>query len=279
MFPIEVIEAAAAGDSAPASVSNDPTLSRDFEILAKRFKGETLEDIGSNFGLTRERARQIIASRAGSEYKKYKLIIAAKEAERRAQEIQSICASIKEKPGVDWTEILEIHPNTKITRKDIPSSIAKLVREVRKSPLAGGRQWSDEEVFAAIVEAATHYFPLAKANYDYLLSMGAINGPSTASIMVRFNSWSNACHLAGVECFTPNTHYAKSWSDSELIQFVVSFILSESESSAMNHYEKWRSQQVNETPSSATIRVSFNGWSETLILAFESLRSTWSNDV
>ena len=275
MFPVEVIEAAAFGGSPSSEIASNPTLLRDFEMLSRRFRGETLDMIGERFGLTRERARQIIAARTGNEFAKYKDVIAANEKNLKDTEVQKLCSFIKNRPGVDWEEVIEYFPGTPLTKKDLPEPIAKLVRSLRKSSLAGERQWSDQEVFEAIAEAGTHYFPLGKANYDYLLGKGAVKGPSSSSIMVRYKSWSNACELAGVECFTPKTHYSKLWSDAELTQFVVSFILSDSDSTSMGQYDKWRLSQVNETPSSALIRITFEGWSGTLAVAFETLRSTW----
>jgi hypothetical protein len=277
MFPIEVIEAAAYGGSPSAEIASNPTLLRDFEILSRRFRGETLDAIGEKFGLTRERARQIITARSGREFNKYKLLIAANEKSLKDNEVQRICSFISARPGVDWEEVLEHFPNTKLHKKDLPTKTAKIVRTLRKSALAGERLWTESEVLKAIAEAGTYYFPLGKTNYDFLLSKGAIKGPSSSSIMVRFRSWSNACELAGVECFTPKTHYSKSWSDNELIQFVVAFILSDSDSTSMGQYDLWRLSQVNETPSSALIRITFDGWSDTLSIAFETLRSTWRN--
>jgi hypothetical protein len=275
MFPIEVIEAAAFGGSPSSEIASNPTLMRDFEILSRRFRGETLDTIGEQFGLTRERARQIITARSGSEFGRYKQLIAANEKKLRDNEIQRLCSYITNRPGIDWEEVLEHFPNTPLGKRDLPKQTAKVVRSLRKSSLAGERLWTESEVLQAIAEAGTYYFPLGKSNYDYLLSKGAIKGPSSSSIMVRFKSWSNACDLAGVECFTPKTHYSKSWSDSELTQFVVSFILSEAESTSMVQYDLWRLSQVDETPSSALIRITFDGWSDTLAIAFETLRSTW----
>lgn len=275
MFPIEVIEAAAFGGSPSPDIASNPTLMRDFEILSRRFRGETLDTIGEIFGLTRERARQIIKTRGGSELDNYKQLIAANEKKVRDDEVQRLCSYIVNKPGIDWEEVLEDFPNTSLDKKDLPLQTAKLVRAVRKSSLQGERLWTDKEVFLAIAEAGSYYFPLGKSNYDFLLSKGAIKGPSSSSIMVRYRSWSNACDLAGVECFTPKTHYSKSWSDNELTQFVVSFILSDSESTSMGQYDQWRLSQVNETPSSALIRITFDGWSDTLAVAYETLRSTW----
>lgn len=275
MFPIEVIEAAALGGSPSSEIASNPTLMRDFEILSRRFRGETLDTIGEKFGLTRERARQIISARSGSEFARYKLLISSNEKNLRDSEIQKICSFISDRPGIDWEEVLEHFPNTNLSKKDLPTQTAKIVRTLRKSALAGERQWTESEVLEAIADAGTYYFPLGKANYDYLLGKGAIKGPSSSSIMVRFRSWSNACDLAGVECFTPKTHYSKSWSDNELTQFVVAFILSDSESTSMGQYDQWRLSQVNETPSSALIRITFDGWSDTLAIAFETLRSTW----
>jgi len=275
MFPLEVIQAAAFGGSPTAEILSNKTLLRDFEILSRRFKGETLDDIGALFGLTRERARQIILSRSGSEFAKLKRAAANHAKSLKDAEIQELCAFIIDRPGVDWEEVQAKFPETALGRQDLPKEVSKLIRTFRRSSLAGELQWTDQEIFRAIQEAGTHYFPLGKANYDYLLERGAVKGPSSSLITVRYRSWSNACELAGIECFTPKTHYSKSWSDSELTNYVVSFILSDSDSTSMGKYDKWRLAQVDETPSSALIRITFDGWSDTLAVAFETLRASW----
>ena len=130
-----------------------------------------------------------------------------------------------------------------------------------------------EQVIEAIQKASTYYFPLATADYDYLIQMGEIDGPSSQRIYQNFGGWSALCEKAGVESYAGKRGlYDQQWSDSELIDYVLRFLQDPETTFGIDSYETWSTLQSDRVPSGSTLRNRLGSWIEIRQRSLEVLR-------
>jgi hypothetical protein len=129
-------------------------------------------------------------------------------------------------------------------------------------------------------KAGTYYFPLKISDYDHLLEIGEIEGPSVAKIGILFDSWGEACRMAGVEPAPALRHeYSKTWSDVELVSFVVRYLNDENTPGSFDGYRAWREIQLDHGPSEALLRNTFESWSKIKRQALEIIRIEKGHEV
>jgi hypothetical protein len=229
-----------------------------------RAEGRALAEIGEEFGVSRERVRQILAEMDGPSAADAR---AARVKFREAGE-RELEANIRR-----WLE--EHGPATPM---DVATGIGSTADRVgrrwprdmtshRLQPRTAHETWTDIEIFDQIRRAATFEFPVRIAMYEELIRLGEVSGPSTGRITQRFGSWSRACELAGVESAkAPRAEYQSVWTDADLLGFVREYLLDPTSPGTYAGFDHW-SRNRADSPSAQTVRNRLGHWTDVKIKA------------
>jgi hypothetical protein len=233
-------------------------------MIELRTQGATLQEIGDEFALTRERVRQLLKKHGGPTTA---VVRAAQEARTRAAEEDraahvgnAIRATLNEggpmsAEAVARAAALELDEVSRFWPRDLEHM--RLWRGHSDS------RWSDDEVLAAIREAALYEFPLTANAYSNLVSVGQIQGPSLPRIGQRFGSWTAACDAASVvPGQTMRGNYESRWSDDDLLQIVKQYLVDPDAPNSANRFDEWKRAHVPDGPSFQTLRNRFGTWTE-----------------
>lgn len=234
-------------------------------MIERRWQGLTLEEVGAEFGLTRERVRQLLKQHGGPSSADIRQVRAekARAAERdREEAISRTLRDALEKRGpMTLAEVVEV---TGLDPSDVskywPENLAHL--RLWGSGHAESR-WTDEDICEALRHASIYEFPLSAAAYSELLRVGQVAGPSVPRIGQRFGSWTNACAAAGVVAGTPwNREYESKWSDEDLLQLARRYLLDPDAPSSAHRFNRWKRANAPDGPSAQTLRNRFGSWTE-----------------
>lgn len=247
---------------------------RDSKIVELRKVGKTLDEIGKEVALTRERVRQILKKFAPDlDFDEIRIETQIREQNEFNQQFQQIYQLICEK----WIEFqfLKFSEIAKIL--DIPEwKVRKSLSRIQYVYLQANEErkiaqsWTDEQCLESLRIAATYSFPLTVLKYRKLLEVGEVAGPTPALMWQRFGSWVTACELAGVEYGEAVREYNRTWSDVDLVKFVRRFMHAREDGKwAIEKYEEWRRLPEIEGPSAALMRLRLGTWSEIRVLALE----------
>jgi predicted transcriptional regulator len=232
-------------------------------LLAGRLRAEgaTLAEIGSELGVTRERARQLLARLSGmngAEVRKARLqATLAAEQELRQSIIDDAEAhaptsvsQAAERLGIDAAAIRRLAP------RHVAASYMRPARDSTRYS-----KWPREEIARVLCEAATMSFPLSASSYDNLRTRRFIDGPSGVRIHQVFGSWSEACAYAGVECGPQRAGGCTSkWTDDDLQAAVAEYLEDPESSSTFQRFDEW-SRSREELRSAQTVRNRLRPWS------------------
>ena len=245
--------------------------SRDRAILEMRMNGKTLEEIGTNFDLSRERVRQII-SKFGTEISIPNLTELRRK--EREDELKGIAIEI----SANWNSYRK-YDFAKLAEEynlSIPT-IKLIVNKVQHAYLTANeerhleKQWTAEACIEVLKLAATFAFPLTVLEYRKLLESKSIIGPTLPIFYSRFGSWADACSVAGVEAGNAQREYDSTWSDSDLVRIVRQFLWETRDSSwSIENYDSWRRSYQSQIPSVGLLRNRLGGWSEIRVLALDA---------
>jgi predicted DNA-binding protein YlxM (UPF0122 family) len=239
---------------------------RNNEMVARRRRGQTLEEIGEHFGLTRERARQII--------KEIDPTLVAREVGKikrkvRAEKVASGRNEIRKRIYGDWDSIShltvsEISIKFKITEVAIKDAISKTRlailegNEVRDN--ANLQQFTDAQIKKALRDAASFGTPLTAKKYSTLLKARKIEGPSLPRLVQRFGGWVSACEFAKVQPGQALRSYSREWSNKKLFEILVEFLVDpNAESDSYAAFDKWL-RTKDGYPSAQTVRNNLGDW-------------------
>jgi predicted DNA-binding protein YlxM (UPF0122 family) len=227
----------------------DENVFRNLKILDFRKKGFTLAEIGEQFSISRERVRQIIYKCVGKELDFY---LDNREVEKQSlleenlnEKVNAIADYVKSNKGVTLTKLLnDFEIELDFYQKFIPKNVSKFVltkHEIGKGP---AKIWSNEDIVESLKNAGTYFFPLSHGEYEKLVDMGEIKGPSVPLIYQRFGSWTYACHEAGIDTNKPvRSEYVRDYSDEEILNFLMRYFNEEDTIGSIEDYEKWRMAQ------------------------------------
>lgn len=240
-------------------MTNVDTASRDREILELRRSGLRLEEIGAQFGISRERVRQIVRNLGGvstAEVRAARDERAEREEGILAGRIRALAASGLARSHSQLAELLDLDEAT----------VRRIGGRELSAYLGAGKRprirWTGEDIIRAIQQASTFEWPLSRGKYQHLVDVGEIEGPSAARIEQIFG-WSKACELAGVECPTvPNRTYQSVWTDDDLWHFVGEYIDHAGDAAPFRGYDAWRADYAPDAPSSGVIRGRLGTWSQ-----------------
>lgn len=262
-------------------IFDDEIVGRKIRVLELRMSGATLDEIGKQFGVSRERIRQIlneiyklVEGNSALEGKSFSEIFAnkthgAKGEERRiAQEKRDAIDSrarvfLNSRPGATNLELCQ---ELAISEEDLQISLqpqtAKFVwtesrEKINESP------FSDEAILEALKQAEAFESPISAPMYRDLVDRGLVHGPGPQTVALRFGTWKRACELADVthnESFRPS--YDKQWTELEMLNYVVDFLLNKAFGKAFQNYDEWRIETMTNAPSGAHIRKKIGTWTD-----------------
>lgn len=246
---------------------------RDSLIIMLRIEKKTLDQIGQIVGLTRERIRQIIRKISPTLDAAIEFLVLESEgffspvSEEIFRNLFHDYGAVYLSELVALLELEESKVLACTPRKFHKFIIDKFI------PPVFTPQWSKDDVIAILRKAGTYYFPLKIGDYEYLLEIGEISGPSVPYIYNKYGSWTEMCVLAGVEpAPSPRGEYTVLWNDDELISFLQRYLLEEGTTGSANGYSEWRNLQNDHVPSGVLIRNQFEKWSNAKRIALEGIR-------
>jgi hypothetical protein len=244
---------------------------RNREMADLRSAGKSLEEIGAQYGVTRERVRQILEKIGGPSRQDVKALRESIKSDKLEEVKSRALELVKSKPGLtisavaDQLEVSSIELSRILTNQEL-NLFAKPLR-------TGNFKWTDEEVVKVIQEAATLEFPLTVAAYAKLLEEGYLRGPSAARISQRFRSWQAACDLAGVEAGKRTRPLDLSrWTNEDLYAAVIHYLRLPQSTGAAADYDSWASGQ-DDVPSMGTLRNRLGPWNQIRNHAIERMQN------
>jgi hypothetical protein len=228
--------------------------------------GKSLRSIGERFGCTGENVRRRMGHLgvSASGVREERRAIEAEEARKIRRESRSIRPEVfeylREYPGSTRSEICEhFHLTFQILEESLGGNTSLVLDE----EFRGGIWQSESEslqatrrgAIRALREASNILPKLTAPKYDDLLRSGRVQGPSSARIHQVFESWLEACSIAGVEVGQRGrAHYERVWSEEDLIEFVAQFLQDTEGAGTVEGYNEWREEMgTEETPSVGTI--------------------------
>lgn len=270
-------------------------LVKTLELVGGISEGRTLEQLGTEFGVSRERIRQLLepvvalsGSKTLREFRSFtqRKKLRQKEAETfdRIQKQSEISSFIQDYPGISLNELMNVFSGFEAEVNSALKAHPALVLDVY--PLENDDEEIDRvDIIDSLKAASLLSFPLTGNAYDRLLSEGYIKGVSSVRIMQVYGTWSEACLRAEVESGEPlkNVSYVRRWSEKEMIQVVGQFLIDEDRegrTGGVHAFGAWRSLQetADSLPSEGTIRNQVHrSWKRVRQLALVELRRNWSN--
>lgn len=251
---------------APRSVRSDIAPGRDNRMVEMYQSGMTLTAIGDEFGLTRERVRQILNSKGVS---------------RRTA---SAYASINREAKLgQYTEMIdqtfnEVRSIPRVVRKlkgiGIPSRWVEQYLAPRRSETLRTHSmpqvWTNDQILAVLKAAAGGADTISIPSYQKWRTGALFGGrkPPTHSLIAwRFGSWANAVNSAGLVGRKPYRTYSRKWDANDAygaVRRYVDEMSATGQRPTFDGYDAW-SRGRGEVPSGAYIRILTNkSWSEIL---------------
>ena len=275
-------------------------ISRTYEISQKRIQslimlalaeeGLTLDEIGNQFSVTRERVRQLIAA-LGISIRSLRHQQNSVREQNQVEKIKAINNWIGTHPGCFLSEV-------STALNVLESDIQKLCPQTCRKLVLGGSpkkssenysKYSRDQILEAIRNAyelrnpsmtmysAHETQPVSGTYYEKLRQSDSIYGPSQARIIQIFGTWKNACQEAGVPSLDSyRKNYDLRWSDEELVLQLAEFI-SSNFSPSVEGFDEW-SRCKEGRCSSGTIRNQLGAWSDSYQLGLIYLRQEWTKE-
>lgn len=220
--------------------------------MAKRYAlGDTLDEIGIDFNLTRERVRQLIniSGWRVPEIRQARRLVAAEEQQRKEDRDRQLVRQWSyANPGSPVQEAVEAFDLSESEVNRALGNRRNLHRE------AGGRksqpQWSDTAVLDLLRKFHAETGSTVSAEFEsWSVARG---GPSRQTPMLRFGTWSAALTAAGI-IGSYSVPRERRFSDNDLWAAVVEFFSFERENYSYQYFADWLSGREG-MPSAAHIR-------------------------
>lgn len=235
------------------------------DMIDRRWRGETLDEIGTAHGVTRERIRQLLMKHGGPSAKQVRDLRAA-EALATQQDHEGAVAEVVRDAleGRGPMTVAEVVEATGAEAGDVAKFWPQELAHLRLHATGNNEnQWSDDAILDAIREAALYEFPLTANAYADLVTQGQVKGPSMPRIGQRFKSWTAACDAAGVVAGqTMRPHYESRWSDEDLLQVARQYLLDPHSPNSAHRFDEWKRAFAPDGPSFQTLRNRFGSWTE-----------------
>lgn len=256
--------------SDPLQSKSPEPATREQRIIEMRLGGATLGAIGTEFGVSRERVRQIIQAAGGPSPAEVRALAVARGLAEEAavrSDTEAALRTLLQTRGAhsvqEAAEALSLAEATVV--RFWPQDLGHLLIRPAGHP---NRTWTDEQILHVIRSAAVYEFPLTANAYAELVRVGEVKGPSLPRVTQRFGGWIAACERAGVEPGqTLRTAYESRWTDAELLAYVREYLVDSSWPNSAHRFDEWRRQVAPEAPSFQTVRNRLGTWSNAKRLA------------
>lgn len=254
------------GRSGLRFVEEDPVPKRVREMIQLRWENWTLKQIAERFSLSRERVRQLLEEYGGPRNEELAARRKARDAEERMNLLSPVRTAIREQIAAHGPmSVQEIAAHTGLDADEIMHNWPKNLKtyQLHQPFPKASQRWSDEDILKALRDAAIYSFPLTSPDYDELVRLGEVVGPSRALIIRRFGTWNAACEAADVEPHPPiRPSYESKWTDDDLLAYAREYFCDLNFTGAAQRYDEWRKQRSPDAPSVGTLRNRFGSWTE-----------------
>jgi hypothetical protein len=257
--------ALAGGEAQANGELQAPKVARSELALSMRSGGATLAEIGEALGVTRERARQILAKTDGPSTGDVRSIRVRQMREADEGMRDRVVSFLRRNPPMSSSTAAAelIVPVSELRRLLGPAARTLLLPEPGANV---GRGWTRDRVATVLQEASTFEYPLTSTAYKELRRTGFIKGPSVPRITQVFGSWLGACDYAGVEAGTTRrVAYSSRWTRADLVAAVRTFLEDQPERT-FSAYSEW-ARGRDEMPSGPTLRNRLGTWSDIVKIA------------
>lgn len=232
-----------------------------------RAEGRSLQAIALQFGLTRERVRQIIRD-AGGPGKAEAVAARTQRATQERGELRDRALGLcRQRPGL---AVEELAAELGASAQDVRAALGDDARRLLVTSHQASVLFSDDDILGHIRRAAAQTGePLTVRMYDAV--RGEFGGASSPLVLQRFGSWRVACVRAGVRHGQPlRSEYRRRWSTDQLIDSVADYLGGEDTRGSFADYERW-ARTVPGAPSGQTIRTQLGAWSRAKSLGLTRL--------
>lgn len=234
-------------------------------IVERYQSGATLEVIGEEFGVTRERIRQIL-DRAGVDRRSRSSYFDAEYEQFVATHAATITTSFDVLRSISG--VIAAHPD--LSPASIRRYLQPRINEVVKAN-PQDKVWSDDALLDVLRAAAAGRTSLTIPQYNRWRDSGVrIDGkrpPTIAVITWRFGTWRDAVTRAGFTVNPLSRTYTRRWTKDDAIAAVRSFAqtsLANNQRPTYFAYTQWAKSNPN-NPSGPYVRyLAGQKWSETL---------------
>jgi hypothetical protein len=263
----------------------------DLAVAKRILDGETLQNVGTSLGVSRERIRQRLKRVGISLRDRQRLEVAGRSnREKQAEQTRARLTPLIERfvrghPGCFDHEIAVLHGVSVPMVHSLIKNVACLVLRECDVDAVGRVNLpatikARRSALSSLKLAGTYCFPVTGVEYDKLLRGGFIKGPSRMRIVQVFGTWKAACEEAGVECgfgsLQPGRNAA--FTASEIIESVCAFLEDEGYQGASYQYEQWRARHNthDDIPCFGVIRKTLGpSWKQVRYKALLALRQRW----
>lgn len=242
-----------------------PTPPHVVKMIELRADGQSLDEIGQQFGVTRERVRQLLTKHGGPSSSESRAVRDARNRQAQTDVANEVATILRRVLTTMGPMSIEDASSTTALDRDAVSRFwpADLAHMRLWGSGSTETRWSDEEILEALREAALYEFPLTTKAYSEMVNVGQIPGPSVPLVGQRFGTWTAACDAAGVvPGATLRKSYDSRWSDADLLLIVRKYLLDPDSPNSAQRFDEWKRSNVIDGPSFQTVRNRFGTWTE-----------------
>lgn len=230
---------------------------RNARMIHQYSQGASLDEVGQEYGLTRERVRQIINK---SPWPTGRIIDARKilrewEAEQETRRIsESVSDWSMENPGVSIEQAVR---DLELSRSVISRALGerRTLHSTSRKRAGGRRVWEDHELIALLRQFHQETGLTSADGFEQWSR--ARGGPTKQTPSNRFGKWSGALAAAGIEG-SYSVERERAHSDDDLWAAIVEFFTEPREGYTYRHLEEWLAA-VPGRPSGALLRIRLSG--------------------
>jgi hypothetical protein len=263
--------------------------SRIAEVARLASEGLTLQAIGDELGVTRERVRQILQDRLPELAQRRKALVVARRQEhsRRAEgELQTdrlerllfeldergidpddVITALQRSRHLDRTaERFKMNPESVRLLYELTPASFQLVETGKK----GASRFSDEKLieYLRLCAQSLGVSQLSGNAYDDFARRQTLTPevwPTMQTMMIRFGSWREACQIAGLSSGRPLQHYVQDFPPARCRAYVDEYVLEMLQLGSKPTFSSFCDwSKKNAGPSGATVRNRIGPWSEAL---------------
>ncbi|MDJ1371197.1 sigma factor-like helix-turn-helix DNA-binding protein [Gulosibacter molinativorax] len=225
---------------------------RDSRIVARLLDGQNLQQVGEEFGLTRERIRQIAKKRGVDVLK-----IRESKKNGQARKFRDLSSAV-EKFSIQHplASVDEIALKFNLDLETAERALGRRVAIHRPRELAVSRTFTDDEMLDHLRIWAKSASNFRREDYENWAEDTDFVSPATLTL--RFGSWGESMRRAGLGHLTENRSLRKVISDLELWACVVQYLKSDRDRYSFGDLGVWLRKSA--LPSAELVRSRLGKW-------------------